>query len=72
MTLGRRLAVPPLPVWGACREEAWQDEELESQGGDKEHEGSDHPRSVTAPTAQDVCPFPGHQMEEQDPCAERS
>lgn len=55
----------PLPVgvaecqrgkaWG---EMAWQDKELESQAGEEEHEDSDHPCSVTAPTAQDLCLSP--------------
>lgn len=64
-TLGRRLAVPPLPAGVAkCRrgkawgDIAWEDKGLESQGGEKEQEGSYHPCSVTALTTWDLGPFP--------------
>lgn len=65
-TLGRRLTVPPLPAgvaecqrWKAWGETAWQDKERESQGGEKEHEDSDHPRQSLHRLSRTCAPFPG-------------
>lgn len=56
-TLRRCLTVPLLPG-GKARGTAWRDKVPESQGGVKECEDSGYPCSVTALTAQDLCPFP--------------